>query len=674
MRKIGILTIIVLCGAMIVGGVIYFTHARKDQKSVVVKDKLKEQADLERTGRLLSQGKVEDALTIIHNYEDEIGTKTDNGRKWLDYLISASMKSANFGQLIILYEAYPRAFENNELASLMVGDAYILAKRPQDYGLIRAEWTDKSTLKDMWIVLDADQLLLEGKKEDALHLLKTNKFEGKKDIDRLVRLALLYVVESPKVSWDYLSEAYNIDPQNADILTYRAKLLESLGKDSLALYEYLAAIQVAPDNLFLRDQLAEFYMRRNQTALALSIWLETLSKPSLDLIWIKALFWSKVATPVTFDWAKATAPTGGDKPFIEYLLALPTGTYWDEDAFNKIPNGKKFLSNLQVTYWFRLLEALKNGNENEAQHLLQFNNFSKNLLNPQLNKALKQIVSYRKKGTLNFEINLLEKGGKKELDHKTEPVVNKENQTFFEVLDSQAAQELDTGSTDKLPPELHDLLTSNEAFAAAFLAAGWTEAALQLHKMPVLPNSFPDWVAFGLAQAYRSNRNAAEALDFALKQKKSPSLSLLIGELYIADNKPDEALKILTPYLNDKTDLGYRASWLASVIYADKQEYDMAKKIIMAQPKLADDAIGKEALARIALLQGNEELADQLYSQLQDSSPEAMSYLARKAFADKNWNKAQELTEKLLLMFPDSPILRDNLNKIVEEQKAQNAL
>ena len=222
-----------------------------------------------------------------------------------------------------------------------------------------------------------------------------------------------------------------------------------------------------------------------------------------------------------------------------------------------------------------------------------------------------------------------------------------------------------------MPQAFHDFLVSNEIFSAAFLASHWSEAALQLHKMSVIPDNFPNWIANGLTVAYQTNRSPAEALLFALKQKKTPALSLLIGELYIANNKLDDALTVLTPYLDDKTDFGFRASSLVSVIYVQKQEYDKAKAVIEAQPKLADDLFGKEALARIALQQGDVELADKLYNQLQDQSPEAMSYLARKAFADKDWSRAQELTEKLLLLFPDSPILRENLSKILEEQNTK---
>lgn len=670
MQKIGILTTITVCSAIILGGIIYWVQISPPKKQPIVKERKVEEADIARTEKLLSQGKVEDALKIIHAYEDEISMRSELGQKWLNLLIEASQQTANYAQLILLYEAYPKAFDENEKASIMVANGYIIAKRPKDYEGLREKWLNRSKLNETWLVLDADQYLLEGHKEKALKLLKSTKFEGKGDIDRLIRLALLNVIDNPQMSWDYLSEAYLLDPNNSDIITYRAKLLESLGKDSLALYEYLAAIQVAPDNLLMRDQLAEYYMRRNNVPMALSVWLETLSKPSLDIIWIKALFWSKVVTPIDFDWSKAVPPSGIAKPFIEYLLKLPKGSFWDQEAFDHLPNGNLYLSNIQYTFWLRLLEALKNNNEREAWNLVQYNPFSQSLFNPQLEKAVRQILSYRMTGSLNDEVTIIKNQLREGIYTLQNPELI-EKQPFFDQLKIYAYKELDEGKTFKLPQNIQDLLKSPEAFSAAFFSANWLEAGLELHKMEIMPSSFPAWLNIKIIEALALNRTSQEALAFATKQKKTPEFSLLIGELYFAENKWEEAQSSLAPLTEEDNEIGDRSALLLSQIYVEKKDYAKAKAAIENKPKLAEQVVGKEALARIALLEGNQDLADRIYSQLDEQSPEAMSYLARKAYADKNWKRAQELTEHLLLKFPDSPVLRDNLNRIIEEQKAQ---
>jgi hypothetical protein len=95
-----------------------------------------------------------------------------------------------------------------------------------------------------------------------------------------------------------------------------------------------------------------------------------------------------------------------------------------------------------------------------------------------------------------------------------------------------------------------------------------------------------------------------------------------------------------------------RAAWLISLIHIDRGQYTEAKAIIEGQPKLADNVTGKETLARIALLEGNNELANKLYLAIEKVSPEAKSYLARKAFIEKDWKTARELTEDLLRQYP----------------------
>ena len=104
------------------------------------------------------------------------------------------------------------------------------------------------------------------------------------------------------------------DPQNPEILSYRAKLLETVGKNSLALAEYVSAIQTDPKNPFLKDQLAEFYMRQRQYPYALEVWKESLTPPSLDLIWLKAVFWNKIVMQLKFDLNSIKMPQGKLEP------------------------------------------------------------------------------------------------------------------------------------------------------------------------------------------------------------------------------------------------------------------------------------------------------------------------------------------------------------------------
>ena len=665
MRKSGIIIIFVGLGALLVALVLNKPFQRKYQQKKHANETFVN-ADFQDAEELFQMGHPVEALEIIHRHEDDLEYHSENGQKWVDLFIDVSTATRNSHQLVFLYEVFPEAFENNERAALFVADDLIKTKRLRDYEVLREQWNGREEVAQEWLGLDADRLLLSNQRREAIYLLKSNSFPGTQDTGRLIRLALLYVLDDPKLAWDYLTEAHNKDPKNADIHSYRARLLESIGKKSLALSEFIAAAQTSPNNLFLKDQLADFYLRNNQYKQAMEIWLDTLNKPTLDNIWVKVIFWNRLITPLSFDWSSTNPPNGKIKPYIEYLQNLKPGQYWDDSSFAKIPNSQKFLTSQQSTFWLRLLQNLKDGREKDALEILQFNPYSNSSWNPSLELAIKRVLAYRSTGSLNLE------SLRNPLDMYPNPTStneNKDDNIFFNKLTELGSPVQRGQKITPIPAEIHDLLTSKEAFSAIFLAAGWYEAALQLHSMPVLPSQFPEWVSVGLTRALRTNRGNEEALTFATKQKTSQNLSLLIGELLAATKHTDSALEQLKKLSMEQSEIGARATWLISLIYIERGQYQEAKQAIRAQPLFANDTLGKETMARIAMLEGNDPLAAQLYSEIISKSSEAKSFLARKAFADKEWTKARDLTEVLLREYPDNVLLRENLKKIIDEQK-----
>lgn len=652
------LLVIFLCGIAAATMIYYWPEIQRHSQSDVI-NRDQEAKDLTETEKLIESSRPMKAASLIKKYSSEIEKNTPTGEKWLQLSIKANVEMRNGVQLFSLYHKTPKAFDNNEKAALLVAGTLIASHNAQDYQKLRKKWEGKETDKASWFVLDVDKLLLDGKRQEAVNLLKSKTFTGKDDAKRLIRLALLSIAENPKMAWEYLSQAQKKDPQNPDIHTYRAKLLEAIDKKVLAESEFIAAVQTDPNNLILRDQLAEFYLRNKQYAQALKVWSESLNPPSVDFIWVKALFWNRVITPLAFDWQNAKIPPGKMKPFIEYLIALPPGKFWDAQAFDKLADATLFLKNLQSTFWLRLLESLKQNNEQEAWNLLQYNPFYKISWNPELEQALKRILIFRKVGVFSIESYppII----------SPNPSLSATKEGFFNELELLARGP--KKDIDAVPKDLQALLTSNEVFSAAFLAAGWFEAALQLHTLRVLPANFPSWVAYDYTQALQANRSNLEALQFAKMQQATPALSLLVGELYIASNKPEAALGVLTKLSKEQSDIGYRASWLSSLLYIEGGKYIEAKKAIQDNPKLTQDVLGKETLARIALLQGDNEEAEKMYQEIEGQSSEAKSYLARKAFADKNWKKAKQLTEDLLKQYPTNTTLQENLKLILQEEE-----
>lgn len=669
MRRV--ITLFIILSLIVIGSIayVYWPSIEHRIKKLTV-NKEQQAKDLQKAKELLNQSKPEEAYAIIQQYGDSIDNKTETGKEWLDLLIRASEATLNLQQLVILYEYYPKAFDSHEKAALMVADVYLIQGRGKDYQAIRDAWKGKETKPETWFVLDADKLLLEAKRKEAIELLTSKNFPGKSDTPRLIRLALLNVFENPKQAWDYLAMAYSKDPENPEIRSYRAKLLETVGKNNLALIEYMGAIQTDPKNLYLKDQLAEFYLRNKQYPYALQVWANMLKAPSLDFVWVKALFWNKVATPLKFDWKSAPVPKGRLQPYVDYLLALKPGQFWDQSAFDSLEHSQDYLKSEQSTFWLRLLQALKDNKEKEASDLLEYNPFRGVSWNVKLEEALKKILLFRQTGKFTSELEhsyQIEEGVKK----APAPVLPNQPLFFSQLDEAARIQTSDKKGEQELPADFKELLKGPDAYSAAFLSAGWNEAALQLNSLTVIPPTYPDWFAYFLAQAFTQNRGAPAALEFATMQKQTPLMSMMLGELLLANNNPDAALEHLVPLAKQDNDIGVRSAWLASLVHIDRAQYSEAKALIEGQPRLAQDLLGKETLARITLLEGNPDKATALYREIVDKSAEAKSYLARKAFLDKDWKTARELTEDLVREYPTNALIQENLKKIIEEENKQ---
>ena len=319
----------------------------------------------------------------------------------------------------------------------------------------------------------------------------------------------------------------------------------------------------------------------------------------------------------------------------------------------------------QSAFWLRLLQDLKEGNEKEAYILLNYNPFSFASWNPLLEQSLKRILLFRKSGAFTEEANKVIIEDFKSQNKPYSITVPKDTPLLFAQLEFFSQNP--PSEKTPLPENLTELLKGPEAFSAILLAAGWDEAAIALHQLAVIPKSYPDWYAFEYTEALKRNRSHDAAMQFALKQNLTPAISMLLGEMLIADKKPHDALKYLNNIYKEPDDIGKKSAWLMSLIFIDQGELKYAQEIIHSQPLLEKDVTGKETLARIALLENKLDVANKLYESIVNTSPEAKSYLARKAYLDKDMNKAKQLTEELLREYPTNPMLQENYKKIIEE-------
>ncbi len=657
----------------------------------------KEKVDIEKAEGLLKDGQPKDALDVIQVYQERFAQKDDVAKKWVDLFMKASLGAQEPENIYFLYQQFPHSIDGNEEGALIVSDLLVKTGKINDYTHLRDSWKGKETRPAAWFVLDADKILVDGDRQAAIKLLNSQSFEGSDDVPRLVRLAFLNVEENPRMSWEYLTEAYQKDPKNVIVRSYRARLLEAVNKSALALSEYVAAASIEPKNAALRDQLAEFYRRHGRYKLALKVWEDALTFQNSDSLWVKEWFWGRMATPVDFKWDEKKVPAGELQPFVDYLLSLTAEQYWDSSKFEALSNANQYLQTQQSSFWLRLVQNLKDSQDDKAWELIQYNSFNPVSWSPELETMIKRILAYRKTGSLILAEEAKKPHGLDEEDTPkqtltpaaTTPIATQtptkgpddqegaaatqttSQHPFYIQLQNLAKSE-QKGEKDVVPESLKKLLTGKDAFTAAFLAAGWLEAALALNSAKVLPDDSPEWFSYGLTQAIRFNRGTMPALEFATKQKPTPALNMLIGELLISSGSPDAGLEKLLALANQNDDIGFRAAWLVTLLYIERQQFDKAIEMIQSHPALAQNVIGREALARIALLQGKIEEADQQYSALEAESWEAKSYLARKAYEDKNFKRAKELTEALLIEFPNNILIQKNYQKILDDEKGGN--
>lgn len=664
MRTLPLLLTLSFVGLAIGGGVGYWQMKAPStdlEKPIVRADVYADQRNVEL---FLKDFHPNEAADLLSHYRDEFTETTSTGRKWIELAVQTAIELRDKEELLDLYTEFPGAFQSNEQASLLLAEYFLQHKDLIKYDRIRSGWFGENvTFPERWVVLDSNLLEIQGRRSAAIELLGSQSYQGTRDTNRLVRLAMLSLPESPANAWDYLSEALRKDPKNSDLRMYRAKLLESENRPTLALSEYVAAVNGDPKNPFMRDQLVEFYVRRQQYPEALQIMVEGLKYPTIDSAWIKAAFWNKVAGPSDILQDKNQIPLGKTKPFISYILGLYDDQFWNAKAFAKLANYQHYLETQPVTVWLRTFDLLKDGRENDAAELLALNPFQNTFLNPELEVGIRRILNYRLNGTL--VLNDTPNDYLSDNNAKGN-VITFDSLPFLDQLSILSIQQAaDPDFT--LPLEIQNLLKSPLAFVAALLSQNWNQAAIALNSQNVFPEGIPSWVAVKMTRAIQRNQGLPEALKFAKKQLPNPDLQLVVAELLLSNKSPAEAIALLDILKTYPGDVGSRASLLLSLIYADQKNYQRAKEAILTNELLSEEVAGIEALARIALLEGYTKEAERLYDSIQSDSAEARSYLARKAFSDKNWVKARQLTISLIQEFPNNQLLRDNLYKINNE-------
>lgn len=645
MKKL--LLLAALAAALLVGGIV---GTRVWRARVVAK--VEERAFLQ-AGKLLREGKSLDALAVI----DEQPRK-DVRFAWSKLELEALVGSRHVTRVASIYGRAPERVLGNEEGSLLVARAFLAAHQPGDFLKVRTAWQGREIHPEWWLALDSDVLGFEGKVAQAERLLRSRTFVGEGEATRLVRLALHAAPRNLAESWELLDRAFRVSPRNPEIRSFRAQILESIGKSAEARVEYVAAVVADPRNPLLRDELAEFYRRQGKYDLALDTWREALHQPAPDFIALKEAFWSRIIQPAAAPAHQDVPGTMG--PLVAFIRALPADRFWDAEGFARLAQNERFVRERPEVYWLQLLELMRTGKDTEAAEKITANRFRKRSWRPELETALARVLQFRTRRSLHVA-GLVSTGANTNLH------------PFLKELEASARAESITHKPTATNNALAMYLTGPNAFAGALLTVGWRQAALTING-PTAGTNTPAWFTYGLAQSLRFNRGNAAALEFLSRQRTDSEVVLLRGELLLAEKRVAEAKTTLQTIAEADSEAdseaGSRAAWLLAQLAFDGRESAGVERIVARQPRLSSSTLGRELLARSALQSGKVAQAERLYVSLSTNSIEAQTYLAKRAFAQGNWAEARRHTEALQRRMPDELQLRENLAAIAKAERS----
>jgi hypothetical protein len=507
---------------------------------------------------------------------------------------------------------------------------------------MRAAWRGRTARPGAWACVDADALLLSGRREEARALLAAAPTTGRDGAAVLLRRALT-ATRGAEVA-RALDEAYRLDPTNPDLRALRAAALESAGQPGFARVDYVAALVADPRNPLRRDDLASFYLRQGEGGLAVQTWSEGLGPQSPDFLWERSVFWRRVFGAPRPDAAQAGPARA--RRFAGWLAALPDAAYWDEAGYRALALPEAHARGTPAVLWLRVLEHLRQGREAEAAEELAGAPAVAVAASPSLHTALRATLAVRA-------------GAKPSATGLSWAVPPGSGHRWWDVVggalrgDARAAEEFTA------------VARGPHGLVAAFVAAGWTGPAHRLTDWAAAGRvDSPGWLRYGLVQVKRGADGAAAALAWAEGLPATPETDYLRAELVLALGRGAEAEGILGPLARRGDDTGYAAGWLLATWLLEQGRGADAVRVVGLCPPLAAAPAGTGLRARAAVLAGEPDAAEKLLAPLQEQTLEAGAFVARRAFSRGDLATARRLTELWLARLPDNLTLRANLEEI----------
>ncbi len=632
-------------------GVLSFTLKSVSEKRAHLNALAEEEwASLAEAKEFLEMGLIDNALSIAANFEEAITSQSSTADDWLDLMLKAFTLKKDKKSLASLFEWSKEAFLQNEEALLLAAEYYLENNLTIEYSSLRNFWRGFEEKESAWLFLDADCLALKGQKEEAYQLLTSQSFSGKEDALRNLRLSMLFADQDPKKAWGFLVEASKKEPKNPLIISSKAHLLEKMGNVEAAKEEFELSLKLSQNSFDEEKEYVSFLLRQKEFSKAIPKIFSQLNDYSPKEDWYQAIFLNKVTTPL--ETPPKLSPIAND-PYANYLLSLKSDELWNKRKFLELDQADEILKKEPTAFWLRLLSAFKQENLKEAWIALHTAPpLKENELS--LATSLKHLLAFRGLGVADVE----------EISTLLTTKEFTQASGFKTLLKHLARSSLPGEPPIETTEELDTFLESQEVVSALLLNEGWYEAAILLYPFEKTTQEAPQWVIEKMVKAIETNRNVAKALEFAAYHHPKYDLFKATKELLLTAQDSERDLDKLKLLLQQNSEAGLLSAKLLVDYHLSENNYPAAKNVIEQQPKLHFTPLGKEMLARIAIKEGDALRAGDIYETIVKESVEAKSFLAKRAFKERDWKMAHQLTIELLREYPNNPTLLQNLQAI----------
>jgi len=516
-------------------------------------------------------------------------------------------------------------------------------------------WSGQTAFPGLWTLLSADLMTARGEKDLARDFLKAARLDGEEDSLRHARLALLAAGE-PWKAMKSINAGLRSAPRSAELLSFRAQIQEAAGRMADARLDYVAAVLSAPTSPLHRDVLANFQLRMGEASNAADTWRDAAEVTELGLYAFKAWFWSRICG-VPLSRPLPEINQAGWKEVMEKLRNLSDGAFTSLEVDHAMA-GIRGIAQRPEVRWMQVLEAIRRADWKTAAMQLE-SGFPPSAETMAPGLATRLLVNLAAVSGGEPRVALA--------GRDLPPLPPNPHPFLREFEEWKRAGSLKDDS-------FSGWLANPASLAATLFAHGWHGAALDVaggaSLAPVV--DAPAWFDFGYARCLLVRDGAAAARRWLESLPElSTAAELTHAEILLTGGEVELGMSKLAVLAAAQSPHSDRAAWSLALAELDRGNTIEASRWVNSSPELMASIQGKEILARCALANGAPDDALLIYRALGVESADAMVYLSKQAFAERNWQEARKWTGELARRFPAEPQFRKNLLSIDAAQAAE---